>query len=133
MTAVKDPSRKAFTTPNADGTPGRANANLSSAVQVGNRLYVSGITGNTQLNRGDVKAQAAEILARVGRTLKAAGFSPGDIVDGTVFLADMSKFADMNDVYRSWFGGSKFPARATVGIHPVGDDILLEIIFMAVK
>ena len=133
MTAVKDPSRKAFTTPNADGTPGRANANLSSAVQVGNRLYVSGITGNTQLNRGDVKAQAAEILARVGRTLKAAGFSPGDIVDGTVFLADMSKFAGMNDVYRSWFGGSKFPARATVGIHPVGDDILLEIIFMAVK
>src|SRR5919198_2233612 len=32
MVAVKDPSRKAFTTPNADGTAGAANPNLSSAV-----------------------------------------------------------------------------------------------------
>src|SRR5207249_8773275 len=44
MVAVKDSSRKAITTPNADGTAGTANPNLSSAIQVGNRLYVAGIT-----------------------------------------------------------------------------------------
>ena len=44
MVAVKDAGRKAITTPNADGTPGTANPNLSSAIQVGNRLYVAGIS-----------------------------------------------------------------------------------------
>src|SRR6185295_5921214 len=39
MVAVKDAGRKAITTPNADGTPGRPNQNLSSAIQVGRRLY----------------------------------------------------------------------------------------------
>ena len=121
-----------ITTPNADGTAGRANPNLSSAVRVGNTLYVSGIIGNTPATRGDVKAQSTEILNRVDRTLKAAGFSKADIVDATVFMSDMTKFGEMNEVYRPWFGG-RFPARATVGIGPVGDDILLEMMFVAVK
>lgn len=132
MIAVKDTSRAPITTPNSDGSAGRANPNLSSAIRVGNTLYVSGIIGNTPATRGDIKAQSTEILNRVDRTLKAAGFSKTDIVDATVFMSDMTKFGDMNDVYRPWFGG-KFPARATVGIGPVGDDVLLEMMFVAVK
>lgn len=132
MMAVKDASRTPITTPNADGTAGRANPNLSSAVRVGNTLYVSGIIGNTPATRGDVRAQSTEILNRVDRTLKAAGFAKADIVDATVFMSDMTKFGEMNEVYRPWFGG-RFPARATVGIGPVGDDVLLEMMFVAVK
>lgn len=132
MMAVKDASRTPITTPNADGTAGRANANLSAAVRVGNTLYVSGIIGNTPATRGDVKAQSTEILNRVDRTLKAAGFTKADIVDATVFMSDMTMFGEMNEIYRPWFGG-KFPARATVGIGPVGDDVLLEMMFVAVK
>ena len=51
MVAVKDPSRKAITTPNADGTPGTPNPNLSPAIQVGKRLYVAGMLGNTTPTR----------------------------------------------------------------------------------
>lgn len=132
MIAVKDASRVVITTPNADGTPGRASQNLSSAIRVGNTLYVSGITGNTQANRGDVKAQSSEVLARVGRTLQAAGFTFGHVVDGTVFLSDMARFADMNEIYRPTFG-KDFPARATVGLAPVGGETLVEMMFVAVK
>ena len=132
MVAVKDPIRTTVTTPNADGTPGRPSPNLSSAIRVGNRLYLSGITGNTQANRGDVKAQTAEVLSRVGRTLQAAGFGWGDVVDSTVFMADMTKFADMNESYRGTFS-KDFPARATVGLAPVGGDTLVEMMFVAEK
>ena len=132
MVAVKESTRLAVTTPNADGTPGRANQNLSSAIRVGNRLYVSGITGNTPANRGDAKAQTAEVLARTGRTLQAAGFSWADVVDTTVFMSDMTRFADMNEVYRGTFSKG-FPARATVGLPPVGGDTLVEMMFVAVK
>ena len=120
MMAVKDASRTAVNTPNADGTPGRPSANLSSAIRVGNTLYVAGIVGSTPANRGDIKGQSTEVLDRVDRTLKAAGFTRSDIVDATVFMSDMTKFGDMNEVYRARFGGN-FPARATVGIGPIGD------------
>jgi len=132
MIAVKDPSRKAITTPNADGTPGTANPNLSSAIQVGNRLYVAGILGNTAANKGDVKAQTTELLTRVGRTLKAAGFDWANVVDGVVYLPDMSKFQDMNAAYREIFA-KDFPARATVGTGLMGADAGVEVMFTAVK
>jgi 2-iminobutanoate/2-iminopropanoate deaminase len=124
--------RSAVTTPNADGTPGTPNQNLSSAIRVGNRLYVAGITGNTAGNKGDVKAQTTEVLARVGRTLKAAGFEWSHVVDGVVYLPDMSKFQDMNAAYRETFS-KDFPARATVGTGLMGADAGVEIMFTAVK
>jgi 2-iminobutanoate/2-iminopropanoate deaminase len=132
MVAVKDAGRKAITTPNADGSAGTPNANLSSAIQVGRRLYVAGITGNTATNKGDVKAQASEVLARVGRTLKAAGFDWSHVVDGIVYLPDMTKFPDMNTSYREVFS-KDFPARATVGTGLMGADAAVEIMFVAVK
>ena len=132
MVAVKATNRSAFTTPNADGTPGTKNPNLSSAIRAGNRLYVSGILGNTATNKGDVKAQAAEALARIGRTIKAAGYDWKDIVDGVVYLPDLTKFNDMNAAYREALA-KDFPARATVGAGLMNADAAVEIMFTAVK
>jgi len=132
LVAMRGGNRTAITTPNADGTPGAANANLSSAIRVGNRLYVSGITGNTASNRTDAKAQTAEVLARVGRTLQAAGFAWTDVVDGTVFLSDMTTFQAMNGEY-SQVLTKDLPARATVGAAMVAPDILVEMMFTASK
>ena len=39
-----------------DGTPGQAGPNYSPAIKVGNRLFVSGGTGTTDANKGDMKA-----------------------------------------------------------------------------
>ena len=131
MVAVKG-GRTASTTPNADGTAGAKNANLSSAIKAGNRLYVSGILGNTADNKGDIKAQTAESLVRIGRTLKAAGYDWKDVVDGVVYLPDLTKFNDMNAAYREAFG-KDFPARATVGAGLMGADAAVEIMLTAVK
>jgi enamine deaminase RidA (YjgF/YER057c/UK114 family) len=132
MTAVKSPNRTAITTPTANGEPGTKNPNLSSAIRVGNRLYVSGILGNTPANKGDVKARTAETLGRIGRTLKAAGFDWNNVVEGVVYLPDLTKFADMNAAYREVIARD-FPARATVGAGLMGADGQVEIMFTAVK
>ncbi|MCC7243383.1 MAG: hypothetical protein IT180_15770 [Acidobacteria bacterium] len=125
-------AKQAFTTPAADGTPGKPSTTLSSAIKVGNRLYLSGILGNNAQNKGDMKAQASEALVRIGRTLTAAGFSWTDVADGIVYITDISQFAAMNEAYRSVFG-KQFPARATVGTGLVGADGLVEIMFVASK
>ena len=132
MVAVKGGGHTAFTTPTADGKPGTKNPNLSSAIKSGNRLYVAGILGNTAENKGDIKAQTAEALVRIGRTMKAAGFDWKDVVDGVVYLPDLTKFNDMNASYREAFG-KDFPARATVGAGLMGADAAVEIMLTAVK
>jgi 2-iminobutanoate/2-iminopropanoate deaminase len=132
LVAVKDASRRAITTPRPDGTPGQVNPNLSSAIQVGNRLYVSGMLGNTEATRGDAKAQTKETFARIGRTLTAAGFGWGDVVDGVVYITDPAHFPALNEGYREVFTRD-FPTRATVVTGLVAPDGLVEIMFVASK
>jgi len=105
---------------------------LSPAIRTGNRLYVSGMLGNTADNKGDAKAQTVETLARIGRTLQAAGFDWTDVVDGVVYLTDMAHYNDMNTAYRGAIA-KDFPARATVGVGLVNADGLVEIMLTAVK
>lgn len=130
--AVKGPALEAITTPNADGSLGKLNPNLSSAIRVGDRLYVSGMLGNTEATKSDTKAQTRETLVRIGRTMKAAGFGWGDVVDGVVYITDVKNFGAMNEAYREIFT-KDFPARATVESGLVAPDGLVEIMFTAVK
>jgi 2-iminobutanoate/2-iminopropanoate deaminase len=132
LVAVQGRARQAVTAPNADGTPGALNPNLSSAIRAGKRLYVSGMLGNTPANLGDTRAQTRETLVRIGRTLRAAGFDWGDVVDGVVYLTDIRNFPAMNEAYREVFKRD-FPARATVETALMGPEGLVEIMFVAVK
>lgn len=131
LTASRLP-KQAFTTPAADGSPGKPSAILSSAIKVGNRLYVSGILGNNADTKGNTEAQTVEIMNRVGRTLKAAGFDWANVVDGIVYITDVKNFDAMNKGYRTIFT-KDFPARATVRTGLVNADGLVEIMFVAAK
>lgn len=132
FTANKRP-KEVFTTPAADGSPGKPSPILSSAIKVGNRLYVSGILGNNADNKGNAEAQTKEALIRIERTMKAAGFSLTDVVDGIVYITDLNNFEPMNTAYRPAFGNKDFPARATVKVGLVGADGLAEFMFVASK
>ena len=131
MTAVNAP-KQAITTPAADGTPGKPNPLLSNAIKVGNRLYISGTLGNTPATAGNMEAQTKETLARIGRTMAAAGYGWSDVVDGIVYITDVANFANMNAGYRSVLT-KDLPARATVRTGLVNADGLVEIMFVASK
>lgn len=104
---------------------------ISPAVRAGSRLYLSGALGNTPETAGDPGAQTRETLARLRRTLEAAGASPADVVEGMVYLKDVTSFAAMNEHYRAFFGAA-FPARTTVGAPLVVEEGLVEIMFTGV-
>lgn len=131
MVAVKDPARKAILPPNADGTPGRAGANLSPAIQAGRRLYVAGMTGTTPTNKGDVAGQTTETLNRLGRALTAAGYAWSDVVEVTAYLPDMARAAEMDTAYRAVFARD-FPVRLTMGT-PLMGEAAVELMLTAVK
>jgi 2-iminobutanoate/2-iminopropanoate deaminase len=124
--------KQVFTTPAADGTPGKPGTILSSAIKVGNRLYVSGLLGSTPATKGNPEAQTREIMARTERTMKLAGFGWSDVVDGIVYITDLASYNPMNTGYRSAIA-KDFPARATVRTGLVGSGGLVEIMFVASK
>jgi 2-iminobutanoate/2-iminopropanoate deaminase len=111
-----------------DGRP--ANPNLSAAIRAGDRVYLSGMLGNTAETKGDVGAQTKETLARIKAALGAAGCSPADVYDAVVYLTDAKSFTTMNEVYRPFFERD-FPARATVQTGLVAADGLVEIMVSA--
>ncbi len=119
---------------NAEGKPGKPNPNFSAGVAAGNRMWVSGMTGQTADNKTDVSAQTQEALARMLRVLKAGGFNQDQVVEINVYLRDakdIKQFQQLNEGYRQVFK-KDLPARTTVQALNAGKT-LVEITMMAAR
>src|SRR5438552_18756538 len=76
---------------------------FSPAVRDGDRVYTSGQVGQDpatgKLIEGSVAAQTEQIFRNLKVILEAAGKSLADVVKVNVYLMDMKRFAEMNEVY----------------------------------
>lgn len=108
----------------------------SQAVEANGFVYLSGqlpvdpVTG--AFPEGGVKEQARQSLANVGAILSEAGLDYSNVVKTTVFLADMSDFADMNEVYAQFFS-KPYPARSSVAVKALPKGALIEIEVIAAR
>jgi len=132
MVAVKAPDRAAIITPNDDGSPGRPNANLSSAIRVGPRLFLSGMLGVVPAKGPDAMAQSTETLNRLDRTLTAAGFGWTDVTESVVYLTDVSAAPAVQLGIAARTRG-RMPAGTVVGTGLVNPDGRVEIMLTAGK
>src|SRR5580704_12703149 len=103
MIAVKDPSRTAINPPGPDGKPGTISPNFSTAIRVGNRLFVAGLSGEMDNNKGDAGAQTRAAIAHLERALKAAGFGIPDAVEGVAYVVDSGKSPQVDAAYHKAF------------------------------
>ena len=107
----------------------------SQAIEANGMLFVSGqlpVDASTGTMPEGIEAQARQSLENVKHILTEAGLDMAAIVKTTVFLADMSLFAEMNKVYASYFAGD-FPARSAVAVKALPKDALVEIECIAVR
>jgi 2-iminobutanoate/2-iminopropanoate deaminase len=102
----------------------------SQAVKVGGMLYASGqipidpATG--VIVEGGIKEQTLQALNNVKAIVEAAGVTMDNVVKTTVFMADMSDFADMNSIYAQFFR-EPFPARSAVAVKSLPKGAMIEI------
>jgi 2-iminobutanoate/2-iminopropanoate deaminase len=102
----------------------------SQAIKANGMVYASGqipidpATG--QVISGNIAAQTERVLKNLEAVLSAAGSSLQKVVKTTVFLKNMSEFAQMNEVYGRFFA-SEPPARSTVEVARLPKDVLVEI------
>src|SRR3954464_4869785 len=91
----------------------------NQAVKAGNLLFVSGqialIPGTTELVDSNIKEETHQVMRNIKAILYAASANFHHVVKTTIFLSDMSLFAEVNEIYGSYFE-SDYPARETVAV-----------------
>ena len=109
-------------------------APYSPGAKAGNAVYVSGALAldsqGKLVGAGDVKAQTRQVLETIKSVLEAAGGSLKDVTFNHIFLTDMIRYADMNEVYREYFPTNP-PARYCIRADLVKPEFLVEIASIA--
>lgn len=124
--------KKVIATTNAPAAIGP----YSQAVEVNGMIFISGqvpvnpATG--QLVSGGVREQTTQCFSNIKAILKEAGLTTNNVVKTTVFLSDMTYFAEMNEVYASNLEGA-FPARSTIAVKGLPLNCMVEIEIIAVR
>ncbi|MCY1508347.1 2-iminobutanoate/2-iminopropanoate deaminase [compost metagenome] len=108
----------------------------SQAVAANGFLFVSGQVAinpeNNALNLASINEETHQVMRNLKAVLLEAGYSFEHIVKSTIFLSDMGLFAEVNEIYGSYFSGN-FPARETVAVKGLPKGVNVEISVTAYK
>ena len=101
----------------------------SHAVVAGNLMFLSGqiaINPETGEMPAGVQAQTAQAIANIKAILAEKGATLDNVVKTTVYLAEMSLFGEMNEIYAQHFS-EPFPARSAIAVKALPKRALVEI------
>ncbi|MEY4098002.1 MAG: Enamine/imine deaminase [Bacteroidota bacterium] len=107
----------------------------SQAVIANGFLFASGqvafnpATGELVLT--DIQAETRQVMENIKAILEEAKLSFANVVKTSIFLSDMQLFAQVNEVYGSYFTAN-FPARETVAVKTLPRNVNIEISITAV-
>ncbi len=109
----------------------------SQAVLIGDVLYTSGqIAINPQTNeliQDSIKVETKQVMENIKAILKEVNMTFENVFKTTIFLSDMHNFAEVNQVYGSYFNNETAPARETVEVANLPKYVNVEISVMATK
>ena len=101
----------------------------SQGVKCGNLIFVSGqlpINPKTGEMPDDIRSQTHQSIDNIKAVLAEAGATLDNVLKTTVYLADMSLFGAMNEVYAEHFKAI-YPARAAFAVKELPKLALVEI------
>ncbi|GGD41359.1 RidA family protein [Muriicola marianensis] len=109
----------------------------SQAVMAGNMLFISGqiaMDPNTgELISGDIKTETRQCMENLKAILTKASMGFEQVVKASIFVKDMKQFAEVNEVYGSYFDAATAPARETVEVANLPKFVNVEISMIAIR
>ena len=126
--------KQIINTPSAPAPIGPYN----QAILAGDLLFISGqicIDPSTgALMNQDIQQETHQVMHNLRSILIAADMSFHHVVKTTIFITDMNRFSEINEVYGKYFdSNSSFPARETVQVSALPKFVNVEISMIAVK
>lgn len=106
-------------------------SHYTPVVRAGRMVFVSGMEPKDEkgatVGKGDVTAQARQVLENIQKCLTAAGATFADVCKVTVFVRNIADRPKINEVRKQFFGAAR-PASTLVEISRLAnDDYLVEI------
>ncbi|MEM1632974.1 MAG: Rid family detoxifying hydrolase [Sulfolobales archaeon] len=102
----------------------------SQAIAAGGFLFISGQIPldpeSGEIIREPFSRAVEIVMVNIGEILKAAGASYDDIVRVVVYLRDLSKFNEFNEIYKKFFR-EPYPSRTVVEVRNLPRDSPIEI------
>lgn len=109
----------------------------NQAVLKGNTLYISGQIpiepSSGKLIEGDIRLETEQCMENVKAILAAAEMTFENVVKTSIFLKDMHRFAEVNEVYGRYFDEATAPARETVEVSNLPKFVNVEISMIAMR
>ena len=126
--------KQIINTPSAPAPIGPYN----QAILAGDMLFISGqicIDPSTgALMNHDIQQETHQVMHNLRSILTAADMTFHNVVKTTIFITDMNRFSEINEVYGKYFdSNSSFPARETVQVSALPKFVNVEISMIAVK
>ena len=100
----------------------------SQAIQAGNMVFVSGqIALHPETNEipEDFTTQCHQVLRNLQAILEASGSSLEHTVKVMIYMTDIDRFNELNEIYEGYLGSAK-PARACVEVSKLPKGVLVE-------
>ncbi|MCK9402028.1 MAG: RidA family protein [Chitinophagaceae bacterium] len=107
----------------------------NQAIKANGLVFVSGqvaldpVTG--ELQTGNILAETHQVMKNLQAVLDEAKITLEHVVKTNIYLSDMGLFAQVNEVYGSYFKGN-YPARETVAVKGLPRGVNVEISVIAV-
>ena len=124
--------KKIITTPKAPAPLGPYN----QAIKSGNTLYISGqiplVRATMEVFNGTIQEETHLVMQHLKAILETAGMDFNQVVKTSIFIDDMNNFAQINEVYGSYFDSETAPARETVAVKTLPKSVRVEISMIAV-
>lgn len=100
----------------------------SQAIKIGNFIFLSGQLGIDSSGnlKQDIQEQTHQIFSNINAILAQANLSLNSIIKTTIYLINMSDFAQVNEIYQSYFE-QPYPARTTIEVSNLPKSALVEI------
>jgi enamine deaminase RidA (YjgF/YER057c/UK114 family) len=105
---------------------------MSKAVVHGNTVYLAGQVADAAKGKS-VGEQTQDILGQIDALLKEAGTDKTKLLSANIWLANISTFSEMNDVWDTWVVPGATPARATVEAKLAAPEYTVEIAVIAAR
>ncbi len=108
----------------------------SQAVRANGMVFLSGqvafVPSTGELELSNLESETHQVMKNIQAVLDEAKISFEHVIKTTIFLSDMSLFAQVNAVYGTYFKGD-FPARETVAVKGLPRGVNVEISMIAVE
>ncbi len=107
----------------------------NQAIKANGLVFVSGQVAldpaSGELQTGTIQAETHQVMKNLQGVLDEAKITLEHVVKTNIYLSDMGLFAQVNEVYGSYFKGD-YPARETVAVKGLPRGVNVEISVIAV-